>query len=297
MNLDFIAYPLGRFLYFIYNTIAFRNYGLALILFTVIVRLALLPLTIKQYKSTAKMQAIQPKIQEIQKRYKNDKEKLNTELMRIYQENDVNPAGGCLPLLIQMPIIIALYWVIVQPLKFMLGKTAEQITTLVEYATKAVAPAQLGAQKELSTLIFFNEHFEKFKEIPQQVANILKPEELINMKFLGLNLGKVPSFSPSVLFGPEASTYLPLILIPILAVVTTFISAKLTMPRTDDKNKNQAAGATNSMMYVGPIMTLLLAFQLPAGVSLYWTAGYVVQIFQQLYINKHVINKKEVATK
>ena len=84
MNLDFIAYPLGRFLYFIYNTIAFGNYGLALILFTVIVRLALLPLTIKQYKSTAKMQQIQPKIQEIQKRYKNDKEKLNTELMRVY---------------------------------------------------------------------------------------------------------------------------------------------------------------------------------------------------------------------
>ncbi len=297
MNLDFIAYPLGKFLYFIYETVAFRNYGLALILFTVIVRLALLPLTVKQYKSTIKMQAIQPKIQEIQKRYRNDKEKLNAELMRVYQENNVNPAGGCLPLLIQMPIIFALYWVIVQPLKFMLGKTAEQITALVDYATKAVAPAQLGAQRELSTLIFFNEYYEKFKQIPQEVAHILKPEELINMNFLGLNLGKVPSFNPSVLFGPEASTYLPLIIIPIAAVVATFISAKMTMPKMDDKKKNQASGATNSMMYVGPIMTLLFAFQLPAGVSLYWTVGYVVQIFQQLYINKHVLNKKEVATK
>lgn len=298
MNLDFIARPLGSFLYFIYNTVAFRNYGFAIILFTVVVRLALLPLTIKQYKSSAKMQQIQPKIQEIQKRYKNDKEKLNEELMKVYQENDVNPAGGCLPMLVQMPIILALYWVIVQPLKFMLGKSAEQITTLIDYATKALAPAQMGPQKELGTLIFFNEHYQKFKEIPQQVANILKPEELINMKFLGLNLGKVPKFSPSVLFGPEASTYLPLLIIPIIAVIATYLSTKLSMPRTNDKDsKNQAAAMTSSMMYVGPVMTLLLAFQLPAGVSLYWTAGYVVQIFQQLYINKHVINKKEVATK
>lgn len=299
MNLDFIAGPLGKFLYFIYNTIAFRNYGFAIILFTVIVRLALLPLTIKQYRSTAKMQEIQPKIQEIQKRYKNDKEKLNEELMKVYQENNVNPAGGCLPLLIQMPIILALYWVIVQPLKFMLGKTAEQITALVDFATKALAPAQMGPQKELATLIFFNEHYQKFKEMPQQVANILKPEELINMNFLGLNLGKIPKFSPSVLFGPEASTYLPLLIIPIVAVITTYISAKLTMPRNNDNSKGQSQGAamTSSMMYVGPLMTLLFAFQLPAGVSLYWTAGYVVQIFQQLYINKHVITKKEVATK
>ena len=103
--LNAIARLLGSLLNIIYKTIAFKNYGVSLILFTIIVKLALLPLTIKQIKSSQKMQEIQPEIDRIQKRYKNDKEKLNQELMKIYQEKGVNPAGGCLPILVQFPII------------------------------------------------------------------------------------------------------------------------------------------------------------------------------------------------
>lgn len=96
MSFDFLAYPLGKFLKFIYD-IAFENYGLAIIIFTFIVRLALLPLTIKQHKSTMKMQEIQPLINDIQKKYKDDREAMNQELMKLYQEHNYNPAGGCLP--------------------------------------------------------------------------------------------------------------------------------------------------------------------------------------------------------
>ena len=106
--LDYIAVPLGQFLNFIYNTLAFHSYGLAIIIFTLVIKIVLLPLSINQYRSMARMQEVQPEIQEIQKRYKNDKEKLNQELMRVYQEKKVNPAGGCAPLLIQMPILISL---------------------------------------------------------------------------------------------------------------------------------------------------------------------------------------------
>jgi hypothetical protein len=95
MSLDIIARPLGEFLLFIYNTLAFHNYGLAILTFTLVVKLVLLPLTVKQYRSSAKMQELQPLIQEIQKRYKNDKEKLNQEMIKVYQENNYNPAGGC----------------------------------------------------------------------------------------------------------------------------------------------------------------------------------------------------------
>ena len=91
---DAIARVLGRLLYIIYKTIAFQNYGVSLILFTIIVKLALLPLSIKQIKSSQKMQEIQPEIDRIQKRYKNDREKLNQELMKLYQEKGVNPASG-----------------------------------------------------------------------------------------------------------------------------------------------------------------------------------------------------------
>lgn len=301
--LDYIAYPLGQFLYFVYNTLAFHNYGFAIIIFTVVVKLVLLPLTLKQYKSTTKMQSIQPQIQEIQKRYKNDKEKLNQEMMRVYQENGVNPAGGCFPLLIQMPILISLYWVIVQPLKFMLGKTPDQITKIVDAASAAMQTiggtvnknAMLGSIKELSALNFFNEH----REFLGKVSGLLDVKELINFKFLGLRLGEIASYQPAKLFGPEAYIYLPLLLLPIIGVVTTFLSTKLSMPKTNQNNSgSQAAMAnsmTNSMMYVGPVMTLIFSFQLPAGVVLYWIAGYVFQIFQQLYINKHILKKNEPA--
>jgi len=293
---DFIAYPLGQFLYYIYSTVALHNYGFAIIIFTIIIRLILLPLTIKQYRSAAKMQEIQPQIQEIQKRYKNDKEKLNQELVKLYQENNINPAGGCLPILIQMPILISLYWVITQPLKFMLNKTPDQITKLVDYVSGKVGAAAMGYSKEIGVIDYFNAHRDELLSF----ADMLKPEELVNMQFLGINLSKIATYQPKLLFGPEAGTYLPLLLLPVIGVITTYISTRMTMPQTNQNSgqANASASMTNSMMYVGPIMTLIFSFQLPAGVVLYWIAGYVFQIFQQLYLNKYVIKKKkEVVTK
>jgi YidC/Oxa1 family membrane protein insertase len=292
--LDFIAYPLGKFLLFIYN-IAFHNYGLAIIIFTIIVRLALLPLTLKQYKSSAKMQELQPIIADIQKRYKDDKEKLNQEMMKVYKDNNYNPASGCLPLLIQMPILITLYYVIVQPLKFMLSKDAETIKTLVEIASKGLGKTvqAMGFQGELLTLNYFNEHRTAMTD---QVNSMLKTSELVDFNnFIGLHLGNTATYKPDILFGPEMYIYLPLFILAIIAVVTTFISSKLAMPNKNTQNNSQqnamANSMTNSMLYIGPLMTLMFSFQLPAGVVLYWMIGYVVAIAQQLYINRYVLKK------
>jgi YidC/Oxa1 family membrane protein insertase len=273
-------------MYFIYKYLAFENYGLAIILFTLFTKLLMLPLTIKQMKSTAKMQEIQPKIQEIQKRYKNDKEKLNQEMMRVYKENNVNPAGGCLPLLIQLPILLSLFYVITGPLTYMLNKSKEVVETLSAYVSQHVERMSYHVQIEI--LNYFSEHVDELK----QFSDLLKPEELINLKFLGLNLGLTPTISTEKLFGPQAAVYLPLLLIPIIGVVTTFISSKMMAPQT--QNDGDRGGMSNSMTYIGPVLTLIFSFQLPAGVGLYWISGYVFQIFQQLYINKFVMKKKEV---
>lgn len=96
-------------LYNFTNTIGFPSYALAIIILTILLKLALYPLSVKQMNSMKNMQAIQPKVQEIQKKYKNNKEKMNKALMELYQEYDINPAAGCLPLLIQMPILIGLF--------------------------------------------------------------------------------------------------------------------------------------------------------------------------------------------
>jgi len=111
-----IATPLGKLLLFLYNLIG--NYGISIIVFTIIIKFVLLPLTLNQMRQTQKMTDLQPKIQELQKKYKNDKEQLNIKLMELYKDNNVNPLGGCLPLLIQMPIIIGLFQVLREPVKY-----------------------------------------------------------------------------------------------------------------------------------------------------------------------------------
>lgn len=289
--LDYIARPLGIFLKFIYDTIAFHNYGLSIIVFTLIVRLAMLPLTLKQYKSTAKMQELQPLMEDIKRRYKDDKEKLNQEMMKLYQEHNYNPAGGCLPMLIQMPIILSLYWVIVQPLKFMLGKSADAITKIVQVAGTGLGidMQKMGSQQELLAMNYFSDN----PDALSQVSGLLDKPELIDFtNFLGLHLGRTATYQPNVLFGPEWGIYVPLLILVILATVTTYISTKLTMPKTKPDAQNNAMGCSNNtMMYMGPVMTLIFSFQLPAGVILYWMIGYVVAIFQQMYINKHILKR------
>ena len=286
---SFIPKTLGIILNFIYQNLAFQNYGFAIILFTVVVKLLLLPLTIKQSKSTAKMQEIQPIIQEIQRKYKNDKEKLNEELMKAYAEHKYNPASGCLPLLVQLPILFSLIYVVGKPLTYMLGYSPDQIANEISIFSEKINSGIVNADLVV-------------KGFYEQIS-IVKFNKIIDMRFLGLDLSLVPTWRPNVLFGPEMSTYLPLVILPILSFVSTILSNKLMMMSTmkrnnsnDNKDASQDASVAmqKNMMFIGPMMTLWVSFQFPAGLGLYWFAGNVFQIFQQLYLNKYIINKKEV---
>lgn len=274
--LDFIARPLGQFLYWIYNTVAIGNYGLAIIIFTIIVRAAMVPLTLKQYKSTAEMQKIQPLLKEVQRKYANDKQKLNEETMKLYQEHKINPAGGCLPLLIQMPILLTLWQVITRPLKFMLNFSQEQLDSLAN--TAGVAK---HTYKEIDTITYFVKN-----GLGDQVHNL---NMFFPSKNWGVNLGQIPTYHFDQLAADPMK--IVLLLLPIIAVITTYITARLSMPKTTDKATNPMG---NSMLYISPLMTLIFSFQFPAGLALYWIAGNVFAIGQQYYVNKYVLKKKEV---
>lgn len=281
---SYIPKFLGLILNFIYEHMSFGRYGVAIILFTIFVKMVLLPLTVKQFKSTAKLQEIQPIIQELQRKYKNDTQKLNEEMMKVYSEHKYNPASGCLPLLVQMPILFSLIYVIGKPMTYMLNYSTDKISTLLN-----AVPVELrvkGFYEQIGAVDYHN---------------------ILNMKFLGLNLGLVPTWRPNILFGPEMSQYLPLIIIPILAVATTFLSNKLMMASNmknnvstnngntnKDNSQDMAAAMSKNMMLIAPLMTLWVSFQFPAGLGLYWLVGNVFQIFQQLYLNKFVLKKKEV---
>ena len=272
----------GSLLNFLYNLFG-QNYGFAIIGFTLVINIILLPLTLKQQKSTADMQLIQPELTALQAKYKNDKEKLNAEMMKLYQKHNVNPASGCLPLLIQLPIILILYQVIIKPLSYMLGYTAEQLkelTTLV-YGAEHTAPvlsevtlaadaAKLGAEK-LSELSF--------------------DFTTLNLNFFGFDLGATPSFSqPSILW-----------LIPILAGVTTYMLSWYTMRQTtkskgqdQKKTENTTANQMQTMNKIMPLITVYFAFTFAAGIGLYWIMNNVFRFLQQVVVN--VMMEKKAAS-
>ncbi len=126
-----IGNVLGMFLSFIYNLV--NNYAMAIVIFTILVKVVLLPLTLNQLKSTKKMQELQPKLKKLQEKYKNDKETLNVKTMELYKEEKINPVGGCLPLLVQMPILFGLFAVLRDPGRYVFANNPE----LLEKATSA----------------------------------------------------------------------------------------------------------------------------------------------------------------
>lgn len=279
---DFLYSALGWLMQQIYNLV--NDYGLAIILFTVITKVLLFPLTLKQQKSAAMMQQIKPKLDEIQQKYANNREKLSEETMKLYQEYGISPTGGCLPLLVQLPIIFALYKIIEKPYTYILGWTAEK------FASYGITMDKAAERQEI----------QKVKEVMEKGTEIA---EKINFEFLGLSqldLSMTPNFKqPGVLW-----------VIPITAAVFTFLQSKLMYvglskeeadlrrgkkansngrpPRPGEK-KDDMNSMTNSMTFMMPVMTLFFTFSLPAGIGLYWIAGSVVQIILTFVSNKFII--------
>ena len=288
--MSYVAEIMGQILYFIYK-LAFNNYGLSIIIFTIFIRILLLPLAIKQYRSTAKLQELQPQIQELQRKYKNDKEKLNQEMLKLYQENKANPTGGCLPTLIQMPILVSLYWVIQSPLRYMLNKSTEVINKAFDTIPKGAAEI-ITNMKDISIINYYNNHPQKIG----QLQGLIDKSELIDMNFLGIfNLGLKPVFDFNKLFGSLSSEYLPLIIIPILCWFTTFLSIRISTIRTAAQNTDNTAMQTQkSMSLIMPFVTMFFSFNVPAGLGLYWIVSNIFQILQQIFMNKFII-KKEAA--
>jgi len=289
--LDFIAIPMGSIMKFLYDTLAFQNYGIAIILFTVSIKTIMLPLTIKQYQSTAKISELQPQLQRLQKKYEDNKDKLNEEMTKFYKSNHISPAGGCLPLLAQMPILFSLYYVISQPLKYMAGKSVEVIDQLFGMIPEA---GRLANMKDLSIISYFGNHPESMN----QVSHLLRPEDLFNMNFLGINLGAMPSGIFANLTHPDINVQnILLLLIPILAAVTSYLSVKYSMNKaaqtkalkTSDSNMQDSM--QKNMALISPLMSGIIAFTVPAGLGFYWIIGNVYQIIQQLFMNRFIIKK------
>lgn len=289
-----ITRPLGYIIEFIYNLV--QNYGVAIILFTFIIKLILFPLNIRSQKAMRKQQKIQPILAELQKKYANDKEKLNRETMKLYKDNNISMTGGCLPMLVQMPILIGLYQVIQRPLSYLLHVdfNAPDVINRVYALRDAFADSKLINQTEEMLARSYQ------MNIAQWAQQAGQTDWAINFKMFFMDLSNIPSKAFSYIGeifsgNMEHLSIVSLLIIPVLAVATSYLSTKITQASTGQKKDDsnpvaQSAGMMTGMMI---FMTGFFTLTLPAGLGLYWIVSSLMQIIQQVGLNAYFKNKKE----
>lgn len=331
-NQTFIIGPVAKILgyimegiFFCLDKIGIPNIGLSIILFTIVIYLLMMPLTIKQQKFSKLSAKMNPELQAIQAKYKNKKDnesmmRMNEETQAVYAKYGVSATGSCVQLLVQMPILFALYRVI-YAMPAYVGKIKDAFFPLVD---KLIAQAgstefiQTFKDATMFTKQFSNEAFtggnmdyvrntfvdvlnrastsewnsiaEKFPSLSADVNSTLETLEIYN-NFLGLNIGNSPSFI--VKEAISSGAYLMVaaaIAVPLLSAITQWINTKL-MPQPESNNNSQdnpMASSMKTMNYMMPVMSAIFCYTLPAGMGLYWIAGSVVRSIQQVIINKHI---------
>lgn len=289
----------GYLLNFLYNL--FNNYGIAIIVFTILLRIILIPITVSQQKSMKKNAKVQEKMKEIQKKYKNNPEKLNQETIELYKREKVSPFSGCLSSIIQIILIISVFWLVSKPLTYMKKVDSNKVNEYIEQIK--TEEGKTSAYPEIQVI---------------QTKSAEDSEVAINMDFLGLDLSKVPNQNLK-----DITVYI----IPVLYVITSFVSIKMTNNMQDkakekkkaDKEKKAAENKENdeekaliseeeakseeameamqdmtkSMNYMIPIMSITIAFIAPLGLALYWLVSNIAMIIERIIINKISENKKE----
>ena len=273
--LGFFANIFGWVLKFFYDL--FQNYGIAIIVFSVCIKLILFPISIKQQKTMKKSVKVQEKVKELQNKYSNNPEKLNQEILELYKNEKMNPFSGCFSAIIQFVLLISIFYLVRSPLTYM-KKVDSQI--IEDYKTQISEESKNSAYPEIAIIQQFGNQDENVN---------------INMNLFGLDLSAIPS--------NNLTNYKALI-IPALYVLTTFISLKLTN-NMQNSNNNKENGENNekdemdaviqankSMTLFMPILSISIAVVAPLGLALYWLTNNILMIIERLILNKF-FNKDE----
>ena len=298
----FFASIFGYLLELLYNLV--NNYGLAIILFTILIKLILLPLSIKQQRTLKKSAKMQEKMKVIQFKYKNNPEKMNQEMMNLYKTEKLSPFSGCLTAIIQMLLLLSIFYLVRSPLTYMEKMPQEDIDKYV---------SQLQEEgKEISSVypeIDLIREYNWLKEKNPDDSNVDKLN--IQMNFLGLDLSKIPQ---------QNMTDYTVYIIPILYIISSFISIRMTTAMQqkqnaknkktklidgetgkelteevkEEENEIDAVMQTNKMMsWMMPIMSISIAFIAPLGLALYWLMSNILMIVERLVLDKVVKSEEE----
>lgn len=290
----FFANLFGYLLNLIYNLIG--NYGWAIIVFCIVIKLLMIPLSIKQQKTLKKNNKIQAKMKEIQFKYKNDPERLNQATMDLYKEENVSPFSGCFSAIIQLVLLISIFYLVRSPLTYM-KKVDADVISKYETILEEEKLSTEGAYPEIEIL----SKVDTLRNLENEKIDKTELEKLdINMEFLGLDLGQIPS---------QNKSDWKVFIIPILYVLVSFISMKISLgaPTANQKEENNVfnqdgtkaenkeelgdmqdvmAQTNKNMSMIFPIMYLSVAIIAPLGLALYWLVNSLLMMGERLILNK-----------
>ena len=288
---DIIRVPFGYLLDWLY--VFSSNYGVALILFSLIVKLVLLPMSIKSKKSMLKMSRLAPLARSIEAKYGDDRQKAQMAVQQMYKEEGVSMGGGCLWSFIPLLILFPLYYVIREPITYMLHNSRSVSAAIVAFIQ--ASGVDLGKNTYYAQLAAAG-HLGEFAEAIKSVAVMASAKlQDIDFSFLGVDLAAIPSFR---FWQCEGWSEIGLFLIPVFSgvfqMLSMFISQKMNnqvATNADgevDQNAAQMANQTNaSMMIMMPLMSLWIGFSMPAAISIYWIAQAVFGTAQDVILTKH----------
>ncbi len=249
---DLINVPLSYILNF-FSLIMGNNFAAAVFLFTLFINLALLPLTLKSQKASVGQMRIKPKLDELKKKYGDDKQRLSVETQKLYQEENISMSGGCLPTLIRMPFLFAVYYLITQPLTYFGGVSAEKAAEIMK---------TLGVKSQVDAV----NAIQSSGILPAGVDSAV---ERLDFTFFGIDLTETPKFNIDIFNKFEI-----IWLIPILAfaaqMLTSIISLKM------QKRVNPDAPSMGGMMLTMPLISLFIGFTVPGAVGFYWACSSLV---------------------
>ena len=305
-------------IFWVQSQIGIESIGLCIILFTIVIYMLLMPLTIKQQKFSKLQSKMNPELQAIQKKYKDKRQdqtammKMNEETQAVYQKYGVNPMGSCLQLIIQMPILFALYRVIWNipayvgtvknaflPLAQALMNVSGAQDFMAEIASKnAVSFKEMTELTLIDVLYKFKPEnwsalLKQFPDLSSLITSTQGDVDRMNY-FLGLNIADSPAsiFQTAIAAG-SVLMIIAALLVPVLSALTQWLNTKLMSTQNDTQPTSGGAADTmaatmKSMNVMMPIMSAVFCFTLPVGMGIYWIIGAVVRIIQQLVVNKHI---------
>ena len=276
---DIIRIPFGYLLDWLYQFVG--NYGVALILFSLIVKIVLLPMNAKSKKSMLKMSRVAPLAKALEAKYKDDQQKYQQELMKLYKEEGVSTTGGCLWSFIPLLILLPLYHVIREPITYVMHIPAEQAAQIVEIIGQKVTYTGNEFYQQMFTAQYIGEYAKEIlAAIPTLSAEMLEP---IDFGFLGINLANIPTWKVwAISTWAEIAGIILVLVSGGSNLLSMWVSQKLNGSVATNANgeKDEAAAKANqqmnTMMYMMPIMSIWFGFTMPAAVTVYWIAQAVL---------------------